>query len=236
MRWHALVVALGSWSGLLLLLLLGASPGQAFTGVRPTTTTTTTTTASSRTARHAAAVEHSNSSSRSAETTRRDLLTQGLALSALLVAAPPAVAAAPQTIVLTGANSGVGYEACVRLLASGGGHTLVLACRSLQKAQETAARLGDSYNNNNNNNKLIPAECNLASLASIDAFAQQLPALLGGASAKVDTLCLNAGLCRNVAAKDVARTTDGFELTGTFVRRSVNHCVSRVPALPSLAS
>jgi hypothetical protein len=219
MRLHALVVALGSWSGLLLLLLLGASPGQAFSGVshRPTTTTT----ASSRTARHAAA-EHSSSGNRNAETTRRDMLTQtgGLAVSALLVAAPPAVAAAaPQTIVITGANSGVGYEACLRLLAAGDGHTLVLACRSLQKAQETAARLGDN-NNNNNNNRLIPAECNLASLASIDAFAQQLPALLGGGAgskgAKVDTLCLNAGLCRNVAAKDVARTTDGFELTGTY--------------------
>lgn len=213
MRLHT---ALGSWSGLL--LLLGASPGQAFSGVshRPTTTT-----ASSRTARHAAA-EHSNSN-RSAETTRRDMLTQtgGLALSALLVGAPPAMAAeaTPQTIVVTGANSGVGYEACLRLLAAGDGHTLVLACRSLRKAQETAARLGYN-NNNNNNNRLIPAECNLASLASIDAFAQQLPALLGGGAgskgAKVDTLCLNAGLCRNVAAKDVARTTDGFELTGTY--------------------
>jgi protochlorophyllide reductase len=135
-------------------------------------------------------------------------LLQGLALSAFLAGHPAAAQTEqpPQTIVVTGANSGIGYEACARLAAQG--HTIVLACRSLQKAQETATRLGDS-----SGGKLIPAECNLASLASIDAFAQQLPSLLGG-DAKVDTLCLNAGLCRNVAATDVARTADGFELTG----------------------
>jgi NAD(P)-dependent dehydrogenase (short-subunit alcohol dehydrogenase family) len=59
---------------------------------------------------------------------------------------------------------------------------------------------------------LVAAECNLASLASIQKFAKELPSLI--ADKKIDVLCLNAGLSRNTAATDCARTEDGFELTG----------------------
>jgi protochlorophyllide reductase len=119
------------------------------------------------------------------------------------IAGAPA-APQPQTIVITGANSGVGFEACKRLAQRG--HRLVLACRTLSKAQVAAASL--AYYGG----IMIPAECDLANLASIRNFALQLPTLVG--NSKLDCLCLNAGLCRNTAAStEIVRTVDGFELT-----------------------
>jgi hypothetical protein len=140
---------------------------------------------------------------------RRDLLVEagGVALSSLVLGLPlPALAesGSSQTIVVTGANSGIGFEACKRLAQQG--HTLVLACRTITKSLDTAERLKESEGN------LIPAECDLANLASIKAFAEKLPSLIG--NAKLDSLCLNAGMARNTGATDVARTADGFELTG----------------------
>lgn len=109
-----------------------------------------------------------------------------------------------QTIVITGANSGVGFEACKRLARRG--HRLVLACRTISKAQLAARSLSDY------GGTMIPAECDLASLSSIQSFASQLPTMVG--NSKIDCLCLNAGLCRNTAAStEILRTVDGFELT-----------------------
>jgi NAD(P)-dependent dehydrogenase (short-subunit alcohol dehydrogenase family) len=109
-----------------------------------------------------------------------------------------------QTIVTTGVNSGVGFEACKRLARRG--HRVVLACRTISKAQLAAERLSDF------GGAMIPAECDLASLSSIQSFASQLPTLIG--NSKIDCLCLNAGLCRNTAAStEIVRTVDGFELT-----------------------
>jgi hypothetical protein len=156
---------------------------------------------------------------------RRDLLLEagGLALSSLVLGLPLPVSAQgidPQTIVVTGANSGIGFEACKRLAQQG--HNLVLACRTMEKAVDTADRLKELGGN------MIPAECDLASLESIKAFADKLPSLVG--NKKLDTLCLNAGLARNTAATDVARTADGFELTGKLAKSvSCNHERAEVP-------
>ena len=51
-------------------------------------------------------------------------------------------------------------------------------------------------------------ECNLADLSSIDTFVKNL-----NAGDKFDAVCYNAGLARNTAATDVARTKQNFELT-----------------------
>jgi protochlorophyllide reductase len=142
------------------------------------------------------------------DTSRRDLLTSfgGFALSSLLLGQPLSSFAdestKPLTFVITGANSGIGFEACKRLAPLG--HRIVMACRSKQKALNAIEQIG--------NGNLIAAECDLANLDSIKAFTEELSGLIGGA--KVDRLCLNAGLARNTASKDCARTVDGFELTG----------------------
>lgn len=144
-------------------------------------------------------------------TSRRDLIkdTSALALASVLLGFDPqsagAVEQAPtgKTIVLTGANSGIGFEACKRL--SSAGNTLVLACRNQVKADAAAEALRGF------GGTIIPASCDLASMESISAFATKLPSLISG---NIDILCLNAGIARNTAATDVARTKDGFELTG----------------------
>lgn len=51
-------------------------------------------------------------------------------------------------------------------------------------------------------------ECDLADLSSIDAFVKKLTN-----NRAFDAVCYNAGVARNIDAKDVARTKDGFELT-----------------------
>lgn len=110
-----------------------------------------------------------------------------------------------KTIVITGANSGIGFQACKRLVAQG--HTIILACRSINKAQDAAERIQNDENIVPTG-KLIPAECNLADMESIKRFVETF-----APSTKVDALCLNAGVARNTAASDCARTKDGFELT-----------------------
>lgn len=121
-----------------------------------------------------------------------------------------------KTIVITGSNSGIGFEACRRLALQG--HTLVMACRTQDKAQRAVERLQEATTTTLTTARLIPAECDLASMQSIRSFADHLPILLetglSRSSSSIDTLCLNAGLARNTAATDCARTLDGFELTG----------------------
>jgi short chain dehydrogenase len=117
-----------------------------------------------------------------------------------------------KTIVITGANSGIGFEACKRLMTKG--HTIILACRSMEKAQEAIHRIQqqDTTTISSYHGTLIPAECDLADMSSIQTFVTRLPT-----RTKIDTLCLNAGVARNTAATDCARTKDGLELTGMMM-------------------
>jgi protochlorophyllide reductase len=108
----------------------------------------------------------------------------------------------PKTILMTGSNSGIGLEAAKKLAAAG--HTLILPCRTMDKAVATVQEIGGK--------NCIPAECDLADLSSIQKFGSELPSLLGTGT-KLDIACLNAGLARATGATDVARTKDGFELT-----------------------
>jgi protochlorophyllide reductase len=110
---------------------------------------------------------------------------------------------APKTILMTGSNSGIGFEAAKKLALAG--HKLILPSRTLDKAVATVAALGGGPN-------IIPAECDLADLSSIEKFGRELPSLMGS-GVSLDIACLNAGLARNTGATDVARTKDGFELT-----------------------
>ena len=118
-----------------------------------------------------------------------------------------------RTILITGSNSGIGYDAAVRMAARG--HKIILACRTLTKAKDAVDRikadLAESGGTANDNADLIPLECDLACLNSIDDFAKNVKATLGEEG--IDSLCLNAGLARDTAATDVLRTADGFELT-----------------------
>jgi NAD(P)-dependent dehydrogenase (short-subunit alcohol dehydrogenase family) len=97
---------------------------------------------------------------------------------------------AGQTVIVTGASSGIGL-ATARALAASGGH-VVLAVRSLDKGKEAAAAIHGSTE---------IRELDLASLESVRAFAADW-------DRPVDLLINNAG----VSGPALARTADGFEM------------------------
>jgi NAD(P)-dependent dehydrogenase (short-subunit alcohol dehydrogenase family) len=103
-----------------------------------------------------------------------------------------------KTFIVTGANSGIGYEAALQL--AGKGAHVVLACRDQGKGRAAAASIAAAH----------PAatvavmELDLADLKSVRRFADavraEYPAVHG--------LCNNAG----VMAIPYRRTADGFEM------------------------
>jgi NAD(P)-dependent dehydrogenase (short-subunit alcohol dehydrogenase family) len=94
-----------------------------------------------------------------------------------------------RTIIVTGANSGLG-AATAQLLA-GAGASVVLACRNVDKGAAAAARMSGD---------VTVRRLDLADLAAVREFAAQTPQL--------DVLINNAG----VMAIPLARTADGFEM------------------------
>lgn len=91
-------------------------------------------------------------------------------------------------IIVTGGNSGVGKATAAAAVESG--HSVVIACRSLEKAERAAAEMpGD----------VEVAHLDLADLASVRAFADSVKT--------VDVLVNNAG----VMNLPLTRTADGFE-------------------------
>jgi NAD(P)-dependent dehydrogenase (short-subunit alcohol dehydrogenase family) len=94
-----------------------------------------------------------------------------------------------RTVIVTGANSGIG-RAAARALATRGAH-VVLAVRTVAKGQEVAAQLPGSTE---------VRELDLASLESVRAFASAW-------DGPIDVLINNAGIMMTPAAK----TIDGFE-------------------------
>jgi len=103
-----------------------------------------------------------------------------------------------RTAVVTGANSGIGFEAAA-VLAQRGAHT-VLACRDTGKAEAAAARMTAAAPGAS----VSVVRVDLASLDSIRAAADQLLA----AHERIDLLINNAGLMWPAYGK----TADGFEL------------------------
>jgi len=123
-------------------------------------------------------------------------------------APPPAPARRPRKRVLvTGPNSGIGFDGACKLAALG--YDVVLACRTLAKAEDAAARIRARALENGAplSGELIPAECDLGDLGSVRRFAAS-----AAGAAPLDALVLNAGV-QYSGDNDVRRTADGFEIT-----------------------
>lgn len=91
-------------------------------------------------------------------------------------------------IIVTGGNSGVGTATAAALAKEG--HSVVIACRSIEKARRAAADMSGDVE---------LAELDLADLASVRSFAESVKS--------VDVLVNNAG----VMNLPLTRTADGFE-------------------------
>lgn len=92
-------------------------------------------------------------------------------------------------ILITGANSGLGKEAALALGTAGA--EVILACRTVSKAEPVAARIGAGAS---------ITELDLADLSSVQACAER--------TGPIDVLINNAG----VMAVPEARTAEGFEM------------------------
>jgi NAD(P)-dependent dehydrogenase (short-subunit alcohol dehydrogenase family) len=104
---------------------------------------------------------------------------------------------AGRVAVVTGANTGIGFEAA-RVLAERGA-TVVLACRNLDKANSAVTRIKPAAGA-----ELVTVQLNLASMESVRQAAQDLHDKYG----RLDLLINNAGLMM----PPHGRTEDGFEL------------------------
>ena len=103
-----------------------------------------------------------------------------------------------RTVVITGGNSGIGYEAALVLAARHA--NVVIACRSLDRARTAASAIANAHPGAG----VKVMELDLANLASVRAFADAFHKQ----HQRLDVLCNNAG----VMAIPYCRTADGFEM------------------------
>ena len=102
-----------------------------------------------------------------------------------------------RVVVITGANSGTGFETA-KVLASRGA-TVVLACRNTLKAEEAARRIQITYRGSRVETQLL----DLGSLASV----REAAAAILARHDRLDLLINNAG----VMVPPYGKTEDGFE-------------------------
>jgi NAD(P)-dependent dehydrogenase (short-subunit alcohol dehydrogenase family) len=129
---------------------------------------------------------------------------------------------APQNgrrVIITGANSGIGYHAASALARHGA--EVVLACRDAQRGADAIARL----QRETPGARLQLEQLDLASLASVRAFAERELAL----RRPLDLLINNAGV---MAPPRRLETKDGFELQ--FGTNVLGHFALTALLLPAL--
>ena len=100
--------------------------------------------------------------------------------------------------IVTGANSGIGYETA-KAMAEKGAH-VVLACRNMDKASQAKSDIRQSVSNG----ELTIIQLDLADLASVKQFAEAFKAEYS----QLDYLINNAG----VMVPPFTKTKDGFEV------------------------
>lgn len=116
-----------------------------------------------------------------------------------------------KTVIVTGANSGIGFHTA-KHLAAHGAH-VVLACRNTEAGRSAAARMSGSTE---------VADLDLASLASVERFAE-------GVERPVDILVNNAGVMYPPRYRE---TEDGFELQ--YGTNHLGHVALTARLLPRL--
>ncbi|XP_050094972.1 retinol dehydrogenase 14 isoform X3 [Anopheles aquasalis] len=105
-----------------------------------------------------------------------------------------------KTVIITGANSGIGKETARDLARRGA--RIIMACRNM----ETAKQARDELMVETGNKQLIVKHIDVSSLASVRAFAKEIVA----AEPVIDVLIHNAGVAQGFNNKV---TEDGLEFT-----------------------
>ena len=110
-----------------------------------------------------------------------------------------------RTVVITGANAGIGRETALDLAMRGA--RVIMACRNLQKAQTTAKEIAEKSHNSN----IVVKHLDLASLKSVRDFAEDM----NKNEVRLDVLINNAGVA---CLPELTKTQDNFEMA-----MGVNH-------------
>ncbi len=105
-----------------------------------------------------------------------------------------------RTVIITGANSGLGFETAKKI-AKNKEYAVILACRNMNKANMAAAEIKDATGNENVTGMLIDT----ASLNSVRQFAKNYNEEVYG---KVYALLLNAG----ISGMHEGITEDGMDI------------------------
>ncbi|KAK5947117.1 hypothetical protein PMZ80_001264 [Knufia obscura] len=122
-----------------------------------------------------------------------------------------------RTIIITGANTGLGFEAAKQFLQLGCVSKLVLACRSLEKGEKAKMML-QGINAGESTTAIEVWGLDMASTASIVAFAERTSRELS----RIDAIVLNAGV-ELVSYERASHEDGGYEMTlmvnvvGTFL-------------------
>ena len=103
-----------------------------------------------------------------------------------------------KTVIITGANTGIGYETGIDLAKRGA--RVILACRDINKAVIAAEEIRQKSGNGN----VITEQLDLASLESVKKFATKM----NEQEERIDILINNAG----IMACPHWKTSDGLEV------------------------
>ena len=108
------------------------------------------------------------------------------------------------SIIITGANSGIGFECALQMAKLAPNEQIILACRNVQAGNEAINKIKSNTNHQN----LLCLSLDLASLQSVRDFKK---AFLELPNTRVAVLINNAGIAPNI--RETAYTKDGFEIT-----------------------
>ncbi|KAI9021140.1 short-chain dehydrogenase/reductase SDR [Hyaloraphidium curvatum] len=129
---------------------------------------------------------------------------------------------APRTIVITGANSGMGLETLKALAAKG--HHVVAACRDKPESRSIVDGVNELPEVKDSGGTATFMDLDLSNLASCRTFAQRFKADVG----RLDTLVCNAGIMNT----PYRLTKDGFE--SQFQTKFLGHFLLSLELLPLL--
>ncbi len=107
-----------------------------------------------------------------------------------------------KTIIITGANSGIGFETAKQLALKG--HTIIAASRKRADSQAKIAQIEQLCREQQSEGRVVLLHLDLSAFESVRAFAENVKSQFP----KIDTLICNAGVMNT----PYQVTQDGFEL------------------------